>query len=73
MYAVRHGESLVDNLRRIVSDAAPEPYVPQRKALALITCGARYAIAERGDWSAQGFSLWWWKNRIDRRWVRSFR
>ena len=73
VYAVRHGESLVDNLRRIVSDAAPEAYVPQDKALALITCGARYAIAERGDWGAQGISLWWWKDRIDRRWVRSFR
>jgi pyridine nucleotide-disulfide oxidoreductase family protein len=73
VYAVRHGESLVDNLRRIANDAAPEAYVPQEKALALITCGARYAIAERGDWSAQGFSLWWWKDRIDRRWVRSFR
>ncbi len=73
VYAVRHGESLVDNLRRIVSDAAPEPYVPQKKALALITCGARYVIAERGEWSAQGYSLWWWKDRIDRRWVRSFK
>lgn len=73
VYAVRHGESVVDNLRRLASDAALEPYVPQAKALALITCGARYAIAERGDWSAQGFSLWWWKDRIDRRWVRSFR
>lgn len=73
VYAVRHGQILADNLRRIASDLAPEPYVPQEKALALITCGARYAIAERGAWGAQGFSLWWWKNRIDRRWVRSFR
>jgi len=73
VYAVRHGEILVENLRRIVSDAAPAAYVPQEKALALVTCGARYAIAERGDWGAQGFSLWWWKNRIDRRWVRSFK
>ena len=73
VYAVRHGESLVDNLRRIASDTAPEVYVPQQKALALITCGARYAVAERGEWGAQGFSLWWWKDRIDRRWVRSFR
>ena len=73
VYAVRHGEILVDNLRRLASDAALEAYVPQKKALALITCGARYAIAQRGDWGAQGFSLWWWKDRIDRRWVRSFR
>jgi NADH dehydrogenase FAD-containing subunit len=73
VYAVRHGESLVENLRRIAIGAAPEAYLPQKKALALITCGARYVIAERGAWGAQGSALWWWKDRIDRRWVRSFR
>jgi hypothetical protein len=46
--------------------------VPQKKALVLLTCGARYAIAQRGAWSAQGRWVWWWKDRIDRRWVRSF-
>jgi selenide,water dikinase len=71
LYAVRHGEALIENLRRLVAGAALEPYTPQKKALALITCGARYAIAERGGWSAQGRSIWWWKDRIDRRWVRS--
>jgi pyridine nucleotide-disulfide oxidoreductase family protein len=73
VYAVRHGEALVENLRRLISGAAPEPYVPQKKALILLTCGARYAIAERGGWSAQGRWVWWWKDRIDRRWVASFR
>ena len=50
---------------------ALEPYVPQETALVLLTCGARYAIAERGGWSAQGRWVWWWKNRVDRRWMRS--
>jgi selenide, water dikinase len=71
VYAVRHGEALIENLRRLVAGAALEPYTPQKKALALITCGARYAIAERGGWSVQGRSVWWWKDRIDRRWIRS--
>lgn len=71
VYAVRHGEALIENLRRLVAGAALEPYTPQRKALALVTCGARYAIAERGAWSAQGRWVWWWKDRIDRRWLRS--
>jgi len=31
------------------------------------------AIAQRGGWSAQGRSLWWLKDRIDRRWIASFR
>ena len=72
VYAVRHGESLIENLRRLFAGVALEPYAPQAKALVLISCGARYAIAERGSWSAQGRWVWWWKDRIDRRWVRSF-
>jgi pyridine nucleotide-disulfide oxidoreductase family protein len=71
VYAVRQGEALIENLRRLVAGAALVPYAPQSKALALITCGARYAIAERGTWSAQGRWVWWWKDRIDRRWIRS--
>jgi pyridine nucleotide-disulfide oxidoreductase family protein len=73
VYAVRHGESLVENLRRLIGGTPLVPYVPQQKALALISCGARYAIAQRGTWSAQGRTLWWWKDRIDRGWIASFR
>jgi pyridine nucleotide-disulfide oxidoreductase family protein len=73
VYALRQGEALIDNLRRLVAGAALEPYAPQKRALSLISCGARYAIAERGGWTAQGRWVWWWKDRIDRRWVASFR
>ena len=73
VYAVRHGESLIANLRRLLSAHPLEPYVPQKRALLLLTCGARYAVAQRGGWTAQGRSLWWLKDRIDRRWVGSFR
>ena len=73
VYAVRHGEALIDNFRLLLAGTTLEPYVPQQKALVLLSCGARYAIAERGAWSAQGRWVWWWKNRIDRRWIASFR
>jgi NADH dehydrogenase FAD-containing subunit len=73
VFAVRHGEALVENLRRLFTGTALEPYVPQKKALVLLSCGARYAIAERGGWTAQGRWVWWWKDRIDRRWIASFR
>jgi pyridine nucleotide-disulfide oxidoreductase family protein len=73
VYAVRHGELLIANLRRLFSSQPLEPYVPQKNALLLLTCGARYVVAQRGNWSAQGRSLWWLKNRIDRRWIASLR
>jgi selenide,water dikinase len=73
VFAVRHGNILAVNLRRVLEGAALERYEPQTRALALISCGSRYAIAERGDWSWQGRLVWLWKDRIDRRWVRELR
>lgn len=73
LYAVRHGEALIDNFRLLLSGAPLVPFAPQKNALVLLSCGARYAVAERGGWSAQGRWVWWWKNRIDRRWIASFR
>ena len=72
VYAVRHGELLAANLRRLFAGAPLEPYQPQKNALVLVSCGSRYAVAMRGGWSAQGRAMWWWKNHIDRRWLRSF-
>jgi hypothetical protein len=37
-------------------------YVPQQASLSLISCGAKYAIASRGNWSAEGRWAWWWKD-----------
>ena len=70
VHAVRQGAVLADNLRRLVGGLPPQPYRPLEKALLILTCGARYAIAMRGDWSAEGRWGWWWKNAIDRRWLR---
>jgi len=72
VYSMRHGEILAQNLRNVVEGKPLATYKPQPHALSLITCGARYAIAERGNWSAEGRWAWWWKDWIDRRWVRSF-
>lgn len=70
VHAVRQGAVLADNLRCLVSGMRPQPYRPREKALLILTCGARYAIAVRGDWSAEGRWVWWWKNWIDRRWLK---
>lgn len=70
VYSVRHGRALEVNLRRALQGGPLEPYRPQKKTLVLLSCGARYAIAGHGERSAQGRWVWWWKNAIDRRWMK---
>ena len=71
--AVRHGAVLEQSFRNLVSGAPLVAYQPDPNALMLLTCGARYAIAWRGGWGAEGRWAWWWKNAIDRRWLRRLR
>ncbi len=68
VYAVRHAEVLAQNLR----GGELRSYVPQRRALALLSCGGRYAIADWGGASWEGAWVWRWKDRIDRRWIAGF-
>lgn len=72
VYAVRAGPPLALNLRRFVAGGELQPYRPQRRSLNLLSCGGRHAIASWGDWSAEGRWVWWWKDRIDRRFIREF-
>jgi pyridine nucleotide-disulfide oxidoreductase family protein len=73
VYAVRAGPPLALNLRRFLAGGALQPYRPQPRALNLLSCGARYAIASWGPWSAEGRWVWWWKDRIDRGFVARLR
>ena len=68
VYAVRHAPVLAANLR-----GAARRYQPQKRALALLSCGARYAIGDWGPASWEGEWVWRWKDRIDRRWIAGFR
>ena len=72
VFAVRQGETLVENLRRSATRDALKPHPVHRRALQIVSCGAKYAIAERGGWSAEGGWVWRWKDWIDRRWLRGF-
>jgi len=72
VYAVRAGPILAHNL---LSGARGQPrrvYQPPAKTLNLLSCGAGHAIASRGQWSAEGGWAWYWKDWIDRRFVRQF-
>jgi selenide,water dikinase len=72
VYAVREGEVLAQSLRNLAQEEPVAAFQPQRRALLLMSCGRRYAIAEWGGWTAQGRWVWWLKDRIDRQWIRSF-
>lgn len=71
VYALRQGETLALTFRSLVQGQPASHYQAQRHALLILTCGRRYAIAQRGGWSAEGRWVWWWKDRIDRRWIKS--
>jgi selenide,water dikinase len=73
VYAVRAGPPLAANLRAALEGRAAAPYRPQRRALALLSCGERHAVGTWGPLSWEGRWVWNWKDRIDRRFVARFR
>jgi len=70
---VRAGPVLAANLRAFVAGGALQPYVPQPRSLNLLATGDGRAIASWGTWSAQGWLMGWWKDRIDRAFIARFR
>lgn len=73
VFAVRHAPVLLENLRRALRGEPALSYEPQRNQLALISCGAKYALASRGGWTTEGEWVWRWKDWLDRRWIARFR
>ena len=73
LYAVRHGPTLAENLRRYARGAAMLPFKPPLRALALITTGGRSAVLSYGPLMASGRWVWRWKDRIDRRHIEKYR
>jgi selenide,water dikinase len=64
---------LAANLRAALASDALAQYVPQARALALISTGDRYAIASWGRLSVAGRWVWRWKDWIDRRFMARYR
>jgi selenide,water dikinase len=70
---VRAGPPLAANLARRARGEALRPWRPQRRHLALISTGERYAVASRGPLKVEGAWLWTVKDWIDRRWIDMYR
>ena len=64
---------LAANLRRVPAGEAPGPFVTSSRALALLNCGNRYAVASRGGIALEGRWVWRWKDWIDRRFMARYR
>ena len=73
VYAVRAGPVLATNLRAFVAGGMLTPYLPQPRSLNLLATGDGRAVASWGNWSAQGWLMGWWKDRIDRAFVAQYR
>lgn len=67
------GVALSRNLAAVMSGLEPRTSAPTRRTLQLLSCGNHVAIAGWGNFSAQGYWMWLWKNRLDRTWLRRYR
>ena len=73
VHAVRAGPVLADNLRRALREESLRAAAPQQRALYILAAGRRSAVACWGPWTLAGDWVWRWKDRIDRRFMQTFR
>ena len=73
VFAVRAGPTLCANLRAALAGGTLTPHIPNPRYLALISTGRKHAVGTWGALSWQGRWAWYWKDRIDRRFVDRYR
>ncbi|ADL55934.1 FAD-dependent oxidoreductase [Gallionella capsiferriformans] len=69
VHAVFAGPVLARNLIASISGQKLRSYRPRKMSLYLLATGPQHAIASWGEFSAQGYWMWRWKNWIDRQFM----
>ena len=72
VFAVRQGMPLFRNIKRYLLGEELKPFRPQKRFLALLTMGAKHAVASRNGLSVEGDWVWRWKHWIDQRFMQRF-
>ncbi|WP_404407582.1 NAD(P)/FAD-dependent oxidoreductase [Jeotgalibacillus malaysiensis] len=72
VYAVRQGEVLHHNLIASLKREGMKDYVPQSRALILLSTGNKQALMLYGKWRQFGSWAWWWKDYIDRGYMKKY-
>lgn len=72
VFAVRMADPLLANIRALTEGQPLRPYAPQTRYLSLIGTADGRALATRGRWIHRSRLMGWWKDWIDRRFMRRF-
>jgi len=70
---LRDGAPRCVKQRRVLGGEPAQPFVPQPRYLSILGTGDGHAVATRGAWAIEGRWVWWWKDYIDRKWMRMYR
>lgn len=73
VFAVRQAPVLFQNVRRLLLGTALKVYKPQTDFLSLMATGSKTAIGNRGFLTVQGAWVWYWKDKIDQKFMNQFR
>ena len=72
VYAVRQAPILYHNLKATLTGKKLKPFKPQSDFLKLISTGNKNAIGSKFSFSAEGSTIWKWKNFIDKKFMERF-
>ncbi|HAZ46057.1 MAG TPA: FAD-dependent oxidoreductase [Cyanobacteria bacterium UBA11369] len=72
VFAVRQGKPLFNNLQQKLLGKPLKPYQPQKRYLSLIGTGNGSAVASWGSFGWDSPLLWYWKDSIDRKFMKQF-